>query len=109
MINSFWFVLLTFMLAGYAVLDGFDLVGILHLLLGRNTRDRGVLIDAIGPVWNGNEVWLLGAGGSMIVAFPHLYVTSQLSAALTHPTRNRIIAPFRLPFPFCRCRFCNFP
>jgi cytochrome d ubiquinol oxidase subunit II len=76
-INTAWFVVLAFMLAGYAVLDGFDLgVGALHLLVGRNTRERGKLIDAIGPVWNGNEVWLLAAGGSMFVAFPHLYATS---------------------------------
>jgi cytochrome d ubiquinol oxidase subunit II len=76
-INTVWFVVLAFMLAGYAVLDGFDLgVGSLHLFLGRNTRERGTLVDAIGPVWNGNEVWLLAAGGAMVVAFPHLYATS---------------------------------
>jgi cytochrome d ubiquinol oxidase subunit II len=76
-INTVWFVVLVFMLAGYAVLDGFDLgVGALHLLLGRDSRERGRLIDTIGPVWNGNEVWLLAAGGSMVVAFPHLYAAS---------------------------------
>jgi cytochrome d ubiquinol oxidase subunit II len=75
--NTAWFVALAAMLAGYAVLDGFDLgVGAVHLLLGRHTRERGQLIDAIGPVWNGNEVWLLAAGGAMVVAFPHLYATS---------------------------------
>ena len=77
MINTIWFIVLVFMLAGYAVLDGFDLgVGALHLLVGRNTRERGKLIDSIGPVWNGNEVWLLAAGGSMVVAFPHVYAAS---------------------------------
>jgi cytochrome d ubiquinol oxidase subunit II len=77
MINTTWFIVLAFMLAGYAVLDGFDLgVGMLHLVLGRNTRERAVLIDTIGPVWNGNEVWLLAAGGSMVVAFPTLYAAS---------------------------------
>ena len=77
MINTTWFVVLAFMLVGYAVLDGFDLgVGTLHLLIGRNTRERSTLIDTIGPVWNGNEVWLLAAGGSMVVAFPHLYAAS---------------------------------
>jgi cytochrome d ubiquinol oxidase subunit II len=77
MINTIWFVLLAFTLAGYAVLDGFDLgVGTLHLFLGRDTRDRTTLIDTIGPVWNGNEVWLLAAGGSMVVAFPTLYAAS---------------------------------
>jgi cytochrome d ubiquinol oxidase subunit II len=77
MINTVWFVVLAFMLAGYAVLDGFDLgVGTLHLLVGRTTRERTTLVDSIGPVWNGNEVWLLAAGGAMVVAFPHLYATS---------------------------------
>jgi cytochrome bd ubiquinol oxidase subunit II len=77
MINSLWFIALAFMLIGYAVLDGFDLgVGALHLLLGRTRQDRAALIDAIGPVWNGNEVWLIAAGGSMVVAFPHLYAAS---------------------------------
>jgi len=77
MIHTIWFVALAFMLAGYAVLDGFDLgVGTLHLRLGRNTRERTALVDSIGPVWNGNEVWLLAAGGAMFVAFPHLYATS---------------------------------
>ena len=77
MINTIWFIVLAFMLAGYAVLDGFDLgVGTLHLWLGRNRRERASLIDAIGPVWNGNEVWLIAAGGSMVVAFPHLYASA---------------------------------
>jgi cytochrome d ubiquinol oxidase subunit II len=76
-INDGWFVVLAFMLAGYAVLDGFDLgVGSLHLLLGRDTHERTTIVDSIGPVWNGNEVWLLAAGGAMVVAFPHLYATS---------------------------------
>jgi cytochrome bd ubiquinol oxidase subunit II len=77
MINTVWFIVLAFMLTGYAVLDGFDLgVGAVHLLLGRNREERARLIDAIGPVWNGNEVWLLAAGGSMVAAFPHLYAAS---------------------------------
>lgn len=77
MINTAWFIVLAFMLAGYAVLDGFDLgVGTLHLWLGRNRHERATLIDTIGPVWNGNEVWLLAAAGSMFVAFPHLYAAS---------------------------------
>jgi cytochrome d ubiquinol oxidase subunit II len=76
-LNSVWFVLLAFMLAGYAVLDGFDLgIGAIHLLLGRDRGDRARLIDSIGPVWNGNEVWLLGAGGSLVAAFPNLYAAS---------------------------------
>jgi cytochrome d ubiquinol oxidase subunit II len=77
MINTLWFLVLTVMLAGYAVLDGFDLgVGALHLLLARTPAERETAIAAIGPVWNGNEVWLLAAGGSMVVAFPHLYAAA---------------------------------
>jgi cytochrome bd ubiquinol oxidase subunit II len=77
MLNTIWFIVLAVMLAGYAVLDGFDLgIGTIHLLLGRTRDERRRLIDAIGPVWNGNEVWLLAAGGSMVVAFPTLYAVS---------------------------------
>jgi cytochrome d ubiquinol oxidase subunit II len=77
MINDTWFVALAFMLAGYAVLDGFDLgIGTVHLRLGRDRAERARLIDSIGPVWNGNEVWLLAAGGAMVVAFPTLYAAS---------------------------------
>ena len=70
------------MLAGYAVLDGFDLgVGALHLCSRATARSARRLIDAIGPVWNGNEVWLLAAGGAMVAAFPDLYAAA--SAAST--------------------------
>jgi len=76
-LNTAWFVVLVSMLAGYAVLDGFDLgIGAIHLLLGRNREDRARLIDTIGPVWNGNEVWLIGAGGALVAAFPSLYAAS---------------------------------
>ena len=76
-LNSAWFVLLAFTLAVYAMLDGFDLgLGTIHLLLGRTRQERERLIETIGPVWNGNEVWLLAAGGSMVVAFPNLYAAS---------------------------------
>jgi len=77
MIHTLWFLLLTTMLAGYAVLDGFDLgVGIVHFLVGRTPAERSIVIGAIGPVWNGNEVWLIAAGGAMVVAFPTLYAAS---------------------------------
>ena len=77
MIHELWFAVLAFMLAGYAVLDGFDLgVGSLHLFIGRTGDERGRAIDSIGPVWNGNEVWLLAAGGSLVVAFPSVYAAS---------------------------------
>ena len=77
MVHTIWFVVLSAMLAGYAVLDGFDLgVGALHLLVGRNREERAHLIRTIGPVWNGNEVWLIAAGGAMVVAFPSVYAAS---------------------------------
>jgi cytochrome d ubiquinol oxidase subunit II len=76
-INTLWFIVLTLMLTGYAVLDGFDLgVGALHLIVGRTARERATLIDSIGPVWNGNEVWLIAAGGAMFAAFPQVYAAS---------------------------------
>jgi cytochrome d ubiquinol oxidase subunit II len=77
MLETAWFLVLTGMLAGYAILDGFDLgAGSLHLWLGRNARERAQVIDAIGPVWNGNEVWLIAAGGALFVAFPTVYANS---------------------------------
>jgi cytochrome d ubiquinol oxidase subunit II len=77
MINTLWFLVLTAMLAAYAVLDGFDLgVGALHLALARRPDEREAAISAIGPVWSGNEVWLLAAGGAMVVAFPRLYAAA---------------------------------
>ncbi|HLH30541.1 MAG TPA: cytochrome d ubiquinol oxidase subunit II [Terriglobia bacterium] len=70
-----WFCLLGILLAGYAVLDGFDLgVGILHLL-GRTDLDRRHFINAIGPIWDGNEVWLITFGGALFAAFPIAYAT----------------------------------
>jgi cytochrome d ubiquinol oxidase subunit II len=65
------------MVAVYVVLDGFDLgSGILHLLVARSDRERRSVIGSIGPVWDGNEVWLLAAGGVMYFAFPALYASS---------------------------------
>jgi cytochrome bd ubiquinol oxidase subunit II len=74
-LHVIWFVLLGALLAGYAVLDGFDLgVGILHLL-ARTDRDRRLFINAIGPIWDGNEVWLITFGGALFAAFPIVYAT----------------------------------
>jgi len=70
-----WFILIFVLLAGYAVLDGFDLgVGALHLL-AKDEHERRVSINSIGPVWDGNEVWLLTAGGALFAAFPAVYAT----------------------------------
>lgn len=74
-LNTVWFLLLGVLLAGYAVLDGFDLgVGVIHLF-ARNDRDRVTNLHAIGPVWDGNEVWLLTFGGALFAAFPIVYAT----------------------------------
>src|SRR5580704_18724083 len=72
-----WFLLVAVMLAAYVVLDGFDLgVGVLHLFLARTEEERTILIRTIGPVWDGNEVWLLAGGGTLYFAFPLLYASS---------------------------------
>lgn len=71
-----WFVLIAVLLAGYAVLDGFDLgVGILHLIVAREGDERTVAMGSIVPIWDGNEVWLLTAGGALFAAFPLVYAT----------------------------------
>jgi cytochrome bd ubiquinol oxidase subunit II len=72
-----WFWLVAIMLVAYVVLDGFDLgVGILHLFLARSDQERQVMIRSIGPVWDGNEVWLLAGGGTLYFAFPLLYASA---------------------------------
>jgi cytochrome d ubiquinol oxidase subunit II len=74
-LQTVWFVLVGVLLAGYAVLDGFDLgVGILHLL-HPDDESRRISLNAIGPVWDGNEVWLVTAGGALFAAFPEVYAT----------------------------------
>jgi cytochrome bd ubiquinol oxidase subunit II len=75
--ETLWFVLLTFMLCMYAVLDGFDLgAGSLHLFIARTDDERRLILNAIAPLWDGNEVWLIAAGGTMFFAFPLLYSSS---------------------------------
>jgi cytochrome d ubiquinol oxidase subunit II len=74
-LNLIWFILIGILLSGYAVLDGFDLgVGALHLLT-KTDNERRIMINAIGPVWDGNEVWLVTGGGAMFAAFPDVYAT----------------------------------
>src|SRR6266487_3101771 len=73
---TFWFILIAILWSGYFVLEGFDFgVGILLPFLGRDDTDRRVMVNAIGPVWDGNEVWLLTAGGAMFAAFPLWYAS----------------------------------
>ena len=72
-----WFWLVAIMLVAYVVLDGFDLgVGILHLFLARNEQQRQLMLRSIGPVWDGNEVWLLAGGGTLYFAFPLVYASA---------------------------------
>ena len=80
-----WFGLLGCLLAGYAVLDGFDLgVGIVHPFVPRGERERRLAAESIGPLWDGNEVWLVTFGGALFAAFPEAYAT--------------VLSAFYLPF-----------
>ena len=75
--SDVWFVIVTFMIAAYVVLDGYDLgVGALHRVLMRDDGERGQALEAIGPVWNGNEVWLIAGGGALFLAFPRAYAAA---------------------------------
>lgn len=69
-----WYFLIAFMLVTYAVLDGFDFgVGILHLFVAKTDAERREVLGSIGPVWDGNEVWLIASGGVLVFAFPRAY------------------------------------
>jgi cytochrome d ubiquinol oxidase subunit II len=75
--ETLWFCLVAAMIALYVLLDGFDLgVGAIHFLVARTEEERRQVIASIGPVWDGNEVWLLAAGGTLYFAFPTLYASS---------------------------------
>lgn len=75
-LHLIWFILLGVLLVGYAILDGFDLgVGILHLFVKEDV-DRRILLNSIGPLWDGNEVWLVVFGGGLFAAFPEAYATA---------------------------------
>ena len=75
-LNVIWYVLFIGIIAAYVVLDGFDLgVGILHPFVARDDRERRISLNSIGPVWDGNEVWLVVGGGVLFAAFPEVYAT----------------------------------
>lgn len=75
-LTKVWFVLYVVIIGGYVVLDGFDLgTGILHPFVTRTDRERRILLNAIGPVWDGNEVWLVLGGGALFAAFPIVYAS----------------------------------
>ncbi|MCF7802750.1 MAG: cytochrome d ubiquinol oxidase subunit II [Candidatus Marinimicrobia bacterium] len=74
-LNIIWFILVGILFAGYAMLDGFDLgIGALHLFT-KSDKERRLMINSIGPVWDGNEVWLVTGGGALFAAFPEAYAT----------------------------------
>jgi cytochrome d ubiquinol oxidase subunit II len=74
-LNTIWFVIVGVLLTGYAMLDGFDLgIGALYLFTNKD-EERRVMLNAIGPVWDGNEVWLVVGGGALFAAFPNCYAT----------------------------------
>src|SRR5215813_6930159 len=75
-LQELWFCLVAFFFAGYFVLEGFDFgVGMLLPFLPRNEEERSAMFRSIGPVWDGNEVWLVVAGGTMFAAFPAWYAS----------------------------------
>ena len=75
-LNILWFILITVLFTGFFFLEGFDYgVGILSLLIGHNDDERRLLLYSIAPVWDGNEVWMITAGGALFAAFPHVYAT----------------------------------
>jgi len=75
--ESIWFAIVAFMVAAYVILDGLDIgAGIIAPLIARSNDDRRTILRSIGPVWDGNEVWLLAAGGTLYFAFPLLYASS---------------------------------
>jgi len=113
MIAIVWFCLVAIMIAGYVVLDGFDLgAGIVHLFVARTDHERRQVLRSIGPVWDGNEVWLLAGGGTLYFAFPALYSASfsgfylalmlvlwlLILRGISIEFRNHVESPVWLPF-----------
>src|SRR6202162_5483484 len=75
--ETLWFMIVAVMVAAYVVLDGFDLGAVaIYLSAGKTSEERRKILRAIGPVWDGNEVWLLAAGGTLYFAFPLLYASA---------------------------------
>src|SRR3954464_14994753 len=75
-LSTVWFIVVAVFWTGFFVLEGFDFgVGVLHTVVGRDDAERGAALEAIGPHWDGNEVWLIVAGAAMFAAFPAWYAT----------------------------------
>ena len=99
-----WFVLIAVLWLGYLLLEGFDLgVGMLMRLWARDERQRRVLLNTIGPVWDGNEVWLLTAGGATFAAFPFWYASlfSALYLPLTLTLFGLILRAVAIEYRSC--------
>ena len=76
MLNVIWFILITVLFIGFFLLEGFDYgVGILHPFVAKNDEERRVVMNSIGPFWDGNEVWMITAGGALFASFPEWYAT----------------------------------
>lgn len=75
-LNDIWFALFVIVISGYLILDGFDMgVGILHLIFARSDDERRLSLNSIGPIWDGNEVWIILGGGALFAAFPLVYAS----------------------------------
>jgi cytochrome d ubiquinol oxidase subunit II len=75
-LQDVWFVLFVLVIAGYLILDGFDIgVGLLHVVIAKTDEERRILLNSIGPVWDGNEVWIVIGGGVLFAAFPLVYAS----------------------------------
>ncbi len=75
-LQTIWFFLIGFLFVGYSMLDGFDLgIGTMLPFMAKNKSEETAIISTIGPVWDGNEVWIITAGGALFAAFPHVYAT----------------------------------
>ena len=76
MLEELWFALFVLIVAGYLILDGFDMgVGMLLIPMGKTDVERRTMLNSIGPIWDGNEVWLLTAGGVLFAVFPLVYAS----------------------------------
>src|SRR5215831_16971419 len=98
-LNVVWFVLFVVIIAGYLILDGFDLgCGILHPFVARNDTERRIVLNSIGPVWDGNEVWLVLGAGALFAAFPFVYASlfSGLYVAFMLLLLGRILRPIAI-------------
>lgn len=75
--ETVWFILVALMIVGYVILDGFDIgAGIIHLYVARTDEERRTVLQSIGPLWDGNEVWLIAGGSTLFLAFPKMFASS---------------------------------